>query len=163
MGARTALQINSFNMAILLGVVLVMSRVSDRIGRKPILVGASLGLLVLAWPLFALMQTGDVVYVFLGQLGFTLLLGSFGSVNPIALCEVFPKRVRCSAVSAAYNLSFGLAGGTAPAVATWLIETTGHHAVPGLYITVCAAISLAAALSIRENKRQSFRDEALAV
>ncbi|MGE0238997.1 MAG: MFS transporter, partial [Parvibaculaceae bacterium] len=93
MGARTALQINSLNMVILIGVVLVMARLSDRIGRKPILTGAALGLLLFAWPLFELMRTGEVLYVFLGQLGFTLLIGSYGSVNPIVLCEVFPRHV----------------------------------------------------------------------
>jgi MFS transporter, MHS family, proline/betaine transporter len=162
MGARTALQINSLSMVILIGVVLVVSRLSDRIGRKPILTSAAVGLLVLAWPLFELMRTGEVLYVFLGQLGFTLLIGSFGSVNPIVLCEVFPRHVRCSAVSAAYNLSVGLAGGTAPAVATWLIEETGNVSMPAFYIMVCAAISAAAAFSLRESRQGSLGDETVA-
>ncbi|MGE4248144.1 MAG: MFS transporter [Parvibaculaceae bacterium] len=159
MGARTALQINSLNMVILIGVVLVMARLSDRIGRKPILTGAALGLLLFAWPLFELMRTGEVLYVFLGQLGFTLLIGSYGSVNPIVLCEVFPRHVRCSAVSAAYNLSVGLAGGTAPAVATWLIERTGDTSVPAFYIMGCAAISAVAAFSLRESAGRKLADE----
>jgi MHS family proline/betaine transporter-like MFS transporter len=162
MGARTALQINSLNMVILIGVVLTMSRLSDRIGRKPILTTAAIGLLIFAWPLFELMRTGEVLYVFLGQLGFTLLIGSFGSINPIVLCEVFPRHVRCSAVSAAYNLSVGLAGGTAPAVATWLIEETGNVSMPAFYIMVCAAISVAAAFSLRESRQQPLGDEAVA-
>jgi MHS family proline/betaine transporter-like MFS transporter len=162
MGARTALQINSLNMIVLIGVVLIVSRLSDRIGRKPILTAAAIGLLVLAWPLFELMRTGDVLYVFLGQLGFTVLIGSFGSVNPIVLCEVFPRHVRCSAVSAAYNLSVGLAGGTAPAVATWLIEETGNVSMPAFYIMVCAAISTAAAFSLRESRQRSLGEETVA-
>lgn len=156
MGARTALQINSLNMVILLGVVLVMARLSDRIGRKPILAGAAIGLLLFAWPLMMLMQTGGVINVFLGQLGFTLLIGSYGAVNAITLCEVFPRHVRCSAVSAAYNFAFGLAGGTAPAVATWLIERTGDPAMPAFYIMLCAAISAAAALSLRESRQRTL-------
>jgi MHS family proline/betaine transporter-like MFS transporter len=162
MGARTALQINSINMVILICVVLGVARLSDRIGRKPILAGAAIGLLLFAWPLFELMRTGDVFYVFLGQLGFTLLIGSFGSVNPIVLCEVFPRHVRCSAVSAAYNISVGLAGGTAPAVATWLIEATGNVSMPAFYIMLCAAISAAAALSLRESREQPLGEEAVA-
>ena len=71
-GARTALQINSLNMVILIGVVLFVSRLSDRIGRKPILLAASLGLVLFSWPLFELMRTGEVLYVFLGQLGLHL-------------------------------------------------------------------------------------------
>src|SRR5262245_2225124 len=162
MGARTALQVNSINMVILIGVVLTMSRLSDRIGRRPILITAGIGLLVFAWPLFELMRSGGVPHVFLGQLGFTVLIGSFGSINPIVLCEIFPRHVRCSAVSAAYNLSVGLAGGTAPAVATWLIETSGNVSMPAFYIMVCAAISAAAAFSLRESRQQPLGDEAVA-
>lgn len=160
-GARTALLINSANMAILMGVILVVSRLSDRIGRKPILVGASLGLLLFAWPLFALMQTGDVYSAFLGQLGLTLLIGSFGAVNPIAICEIFPRNVRCSAVSAAYNITVGIAGGTAPAVATWLIGATGSPNVPAIYIMVTAVISALAAMSVHERSRQAISDSVL--
>ncbi len=162
MGAKTALWINSINMAVTLIAVLAVSRLSDRIGRKPILAGAAIGLTLLSWPLMALMQTGDVVSVFLGQFGFALLIGSYGAVNPISLCEIFPRRVRCSAVSAAYNISFGLAGGTAPAVATWLIGVTGHNSVPAIYIMLCAAISAAAALSVRESSRQALADSVVA-
>ena len=156
--AGIALQINSLNMAILLGVILSASRLSDRIGRKPILVGAAIGLLLFSWPLMALMQTGDIYYIFLGQFGFALLIGAYGAVNPIAICEIFPRNVRCSAVSTAYNITFGVAGGTAPAIATWLIELTGSPSVPALYIMAGAAISAVAALSVRESSRQAISD-----
>ena len=148
MRASTALQINSLNMVILLVVILVMSRLSDRIGRKPILLTAAIGLLLFSWPLVPLMGTGEVFYVFLGQFGFALLIGAYDSVNPIAICETFPRHVRCSAVSVAYNMTFGLAGGTAPAVVTWLIESTGDTSMPAFYIMACAAISAAAAFSL---------------
>jgi MHS family proline/betaine transporter-like MFS transporter len=145
-------------MAVLLGVILVMSRISDRIGRKPILVGAAIGLLIFSWPLMGLMQTGNPYYVFLGQLGFVLLLGSYGAVNPIAICEIFPRNVRCSAVSTAYNIAFGVAGGTAPAVATWLIAITDQPLVPAIYIMVGALISAIAALSVRGSSREAISD-----
>jgi MHS family proline/betaine transporter-like MFS transporter len=156
--AGIALQINSLNMAVLLCVILIVARISDRVGRKPILVGAAIGLLLLSWPLMALMQTGKIPLVILGQFGFALLLGAYGAVNPIAICEIFPKSVRCSAVSTAYNLTVGLAGGTAPAVATWLIGLTGNPKVPAMYIMAGAAISAVAALSVHERTRQAIAD-----
>jgi MHS family proline/betaine transporter-like MFS transporter len=158
MGARIALQINSLNLGILLGVILVISRFSDRIGRRPILIGAAIGLAVLSWPLMALMKTGNHYYVFLGQFGFVLLVGSYGAVNPIALCEIFPRAVRCSAVSTAYNIAFGVAGGTAPAVATWLIAITDQPLVPAIYMTFGAIISAIAALSVRGSSRPAMSD-----
>jgi len=156
--AGIALQINSLNMAVLLCVILIVARVSDRVGRKPILVGAAIGLLLLSWPLMVLMQTGKIPLVILRQFGFALLLGAYGAVNPIAICEIFPKSVRCSAVSTAYNLTVGLAGGTAPAVATWLIGLTGNPKVPAMYIMAGAAISAVAALSVHERTRQAIAD-----
>ena len=161
LSARSALLINSINMAVAMCLILAMSRLSDRIGRKPILVGASIGLLVLSWPLFALMKSGDVYAVFLGQFGFAVLIGSFGAVNPIAICEIFPRTIRCSAVSTAYNVTVGIAGGTAPAVATWLIDVTVQPSVPAIYIMIAAAISAIAALSVHERLRQAISDSVL--
>src|SRR3954454_8204144 len=143
--ASVALLINSLNMAVLLVVILGVSRLSDRVGRKPILAGAAVGLSLLSWPLVALMQTGDISYVFLGQFGFALLIGAYSAVNPIAICEIFPRDVRCSAVSVAYNITLGVVGGTAPAVATWLIELTGRPSVPAVYMAAAAAVSAVAA------------------
>lgn len=106
----------------------------------------------------ALMQAGNAYSVFFGQLGFVLLLGSYGAVNPIALCEIFPRNVRCSAVSTAYNIAFGVAGGTAPALATWLITVTDQPLVPALYIMVGAIISAIAALSVQGTSTQAISD-----
>ena len=163
LGARIALQINSFSMVVLLGVILAAARLSDRIGRKPILVGAAIGLLLFSWPLMALMATGQIPLVILGQLGFSVLLGCYGAVNPIAICEIFPRDVRCSAVSTAYNITLGIAGGTAPAVATWLIGWSGSPMTPALYIMAGAAISAVAALSVHERSRQAIADSVLLV
>jgi len=160
-GASTALAINSFNMAILLVMILGMSRLSDRIGRKPILAGAAFGLLLFSWPLMALMQTGQTPLIVLGQFGFALLIGSYGAINPIAICEIFPRHVRCSAVSTAYNITLGVAGGSAPAVATWLIGLTGDPMLPAFYIMAGAAISAAAALSVHDRSREAIGDSVL--
>ena len=156
----TALLINSANMAIMLLVVLGASALSDRVGRKPVMATAAIGMLVFAWPLMALMNTGDIASVFLGQLGLTLLVGSYVAVNPIAICEIFPRAVRCSAVSTAYNITVGVVGGTAPVVATWLIEQTAYPLAPALYIMLGAGLSAAAALSVRDSSRQAMEEPA---
>lgn len=159
--ASVALAINSFSMAVLLAMILCMSRLSDRIGRKPVLAGAAIGLLLFSWPLMALMQTGQIPLIVLGQLGFALLIGSYGAVNPIAICEIFPRHVRCSAVSTAYNITLGVAGGSAPAVATWLIGLTDNPMLPAFYIMAGAAISAVAALSVHDRLREAIGDSVL--
>jgi MFS transporter, MHS family, proline/betaine transporter len=149
LNASRALAINSVNMAIMLVAILAAARLSDRVGRKPVLAGAAAGLVLFAWPLFALMEGGEVWEVFIGQFGLALLIGAYGGAIPVAICELFPRGVRCSAVSVAYNVTVGIAGGTAPMVATWLIEQTGYALWPALYIMLAAFVSLIAALSMR--------------
>ena len=149
LNASRALTINSINMAAILAVIPATAWLSDRVGRKPVLVLAASGLVLLSWPLFALMQVGEIWAVFFGQLGLAVLIGVYGAVSPVVISELFPRHVRCSAVSAAYNVSVGVAGGTAPMVATWLIGLTGYALAPALYIALAAALSLTAALSRR--------------
>jgi MHS family proline/betaine transporter-like MFS transporter len=149
LSARNAGIINSANMMIIVLVIPAAAWLSDRVGRKPVLVAAATGLTLLAWPLFAVMEIGEIWAVFVGQFGIALLIGIYAAVSPIALSELFPRGVRCSAVSITHNLSAGLAGGTAPMVAEWLISRTGYSLAPAVYVTLAAALSLIAALSLR--------------
>ena len=154
----SALLVNSINMAIMLGVILGAGWLSDKIGRKPVMAAAAIGLAFFAWPLMALMQTGDFANVLLGQLGFVLLVGSYNAVNPIAICELFPRSVRCSAVSTAYNITLGVVGGTAPIVATWLIDVTNYPLAPALYIALGGAVSAISTLSLRSSSQRSMEE-----
>ena len=161
MGASTATIINSVNMAIMVTLILGVAWLSDRIGRKPILVGSAIGLVIFAWPLMAMMKTGDIPLVFLGQLGMAILVGAYGAVIPITMCEIFPRNVRCSAVSTAYNICVGIAGGTAPAVCEWLIKQTDYMLVPALYIMLASALSAVAALSIHPDAHKAIADSVI--
>jgi MFS transporter, MHS family, proline/betaine transporter len=116
---------------------------------------------IFAWPLMAMMKTGDTSLVFLGQLGLAILIGTYGAVIPITMCEIFPRGVRCSAVSTAYNICVGLAGGTAPAVCEWMITRTGYMLFPALYIMLAAAFSALAALSIHAESRKAISDSVI--
>jgi MHS family proline/betaine transporter-like MFS transporter len=89
------------------------------------------------------------------------MIGSYGAVNPIAICEIFPRHVRCSAVSTAYNITLGVAGGTAPAAATWLIGATDHPIFPAFYIMAGAIVSIVAVLSVHERSRAAIGDSVL--
>src|SRR5579871_1499905 len=161
MGAATATIINSINMAIMVTLIMGIAWLSDRIGRKPILVGSAIGLAIFAWPLMAMMETGDIPLVFLGQLGLAVLVGAYGAVIPITMCEIFPRNVRCSAVSTAYNICVGLAGGSAPFVCAWLIDRSGYVLVPALYIMLASALSALAALSIHREAHKAISDSVI--
>jgi len=144
-----ALEINTVNMIALLAMFPVAGWVSDRIGRKPLLIAGIGGLLVLSWPLFwALHHPSSASWNFAGQLGFAVLIGLFGGALPVTMVETTPREVRCSAISVGYNLCVGVLGGMTPMVATWLIQRTRDDLAPAYYIMAAALISLVIAVSL---------------
>jgi MHS family proline/betaine transporter-like MFS transporter len=66
------------------------------------------------------------------------------------LVEMYPRRIRCSALSFTYNASMGLAGGTAPMVAVYLMGATHSPISPAIYLMAASAISLIGILSMTD-------------
>jgi MHS family proline/betaine transporter-like MFS transporter len=130
---------------------------SDRVGRKPLLLLGAGGTLVLAWPLFWLIHHDSVLACLVGQMALSVLIGIYCGVIPVTLVEITPARVRCSALSIGYNLCVGVAGGTAPMVATYLIERTHDDLSPAFYLMGAAAVSLAVAVTLRETAHEPLR------
>jgi MHS family proline/betaine transporter-like MFS transporter len=149
MAEGEALEINTINMAILLAIMPTAGWLSDRVGRRPILLAATIGMLAFAWPLFWMVHHASPVWSFFGQLGFTILIGMM-AVVPVLLVELAPAAVRCTVVALGYNLSLGLLGGTAPMAAAWLIGRTGNDLSPAFYLMGAAAISLVVILRLPE-------------
>ena len=148
-----ALEINSASLAALLVVMVLAARLSDRIGRKPVMMAALFCALVTALPLFELMHHESALLAFLGQLGFVVSVGSYIGVLPSLMTEMVPARIRCTAMSVAFNLCIGIAGGTAPFVAAWLVATTGEAVSPAYYIMFAAAVALSALVTVGETHR----------
>lgn len=142
LSSRSALDINTLNMLVLVLTLPLAGAMSDRFGRKTLLLGAAGAAAMFAWPLFWLMSHHSPVLAMLGQTGFALIIGTYCGVIPVTMVEAFPARVRCSAVSIGYNLCLGILGGTSPLVATWLIERTGDVLSPAFYVMAAAIVSL---------------------
>ena len=68
--------------------------------------------------------------------------------------EMFPTEDRLTGYSLAFNIGLGLVGGTAPMIATWLIETTGMPAAPGLYLAGLSLVSVGALVFMRDRSRE---------
>jgi MHS family proline/betaine transporter-like MFS transporter len=132
---------------------------SDRIGRRPVLMLAAGGLMLLAIPLMALMAKGSAPTIFAGQIGLALLVGANGAVLPAAMAELAPWRVRCTVLSVGYNISLALLGGTTPMVAAWLVSRTGFTLAPAAYLTLAAAITFAAAVLLPRTPRHRLTKE----
>jgi MFS transporter, MHS family, proline/betaine transporter len=151
-----ALEINSVSMAVLLPVVLATGALTDRIGRKPVLLLACILGFVGAVPLFLLLNHTSVLAAQLGQLGLVMIVGLFGGAQPSIMVEAAPLQVRCTAVALGYNITFGVIGGLTPLFATWLVERTGDEIAPAFLIMAAAAVTFVTVLWLRETYRSPF-------
>lgn len=136
---KTALQIQSIYNFITFGLVIVAARHSDKFGRKPLLLVASLGYIALAIPCFyALKVTGQAVYL----LPLVVFYCMEQATTPATIVELFPSASRYTGISLSYNITMALVSGTAPLINTWLIAKFNNPLVIGYYLMVGAFISL---------------------
>ena len=127
----------------------VMGALSDRIGRKPILVAATALTLLTTYPaLLWLVAAPSFAKMLAVELWLSFLYASYNGAMVVALTEVVPVAVRTAGFSLAYSLATALFGGFTPLVAEKLIVATTDKASPGLWMSAAAAISLVAALVI---------------
>jgi MHS family proline/betaine transporter-like MFS transporter len=145
-----SLEINSTALLITILAMLASSALSNKIGRKPILLFSTAGVALLSYPLYSMMLSPSAYKLFIGQGGFAVLLGAFIGVIGVVMVENFDKNVRMSGVSVSFNLCFAMFGGTAPMVSTWLIHTTHDSLSVAWYLALVSAVSCIAALTLPE-------------
>ena len=137
-----ALELNTLAMLVLLAVLPVSAWMSDRYGRKKILLISTILLVFLSIPLFHLIHSVDEIQILIGEVIFAVVVG-MGSGGIVALnVELIPAPVRCTGLAFAYNASMGLFGGTTPLMAAWLINYTGNQIAPAYWVVTTASLSL---------------------
>jgi MFS family permease len=128
----------------------VMGALSDRIGRRPLLIGCTVLTLVTIYPAMAwLVGRPSFAHLLLVELWLSFLYGSYNGAMVVFLTEIMPAPVRTTGFALAYSLATAIFGGFTPAICTWLIHATGNAAMPGAWVCVAAAIGLLAALLVR--------------
>ncbi|GAB10330.1 putative major facilitator superfamily transporter [Gordonia araii NBRC 100433] len=139
--------------------IMAAGGISDRIGRRPlILVGATV-LVIWAFPFFWLANTTNV-----GLLAVAILVSSIGQAltyGPLAafMAELFAPRIRYSGASMAYQLAAVAVSGIAPLVMTWIIAETASTTGVALYLIAMSVITLACAYYLPETNGQAVRDD----
>jgi MFS transporter, MHS family, proline/betaine transporter len=116
---------------------------SDRIGRRRLMLILHAATMALIVPAMRLMLEGTPGQFALGQILLAVPLGLALGLQGAMLVEIFPLRSRVTSMSVAYSVSLALAGGTAPLVSAWLIDTWGEPLAPAWYIVLHGAIGLA--------------------
>src|SRR5438445_1116945 len=128
----------------------VMGALSDRVGRRPLLIVFTILMLVTAYPAM-LWLVGEPSFsrLLTVELWLSFLYGSYNGAMVVFLTEIMPIDVRTSGFSLAYSLATAIFGGFTPAISTYLIHLTGNRAIPGLWLSFAAACGLLAALLAR--------------
>jgi MHS family proline/betaine transporter-like MFS transporter len=155
-----ALEINTLGILGLLPVILFAGWLSDRIGRRPVMLIAMAAAIVGAWPLFWMLHHPSPLMLLLGQGGFVLIAGLYCGTLPVTLVEATPPGGRCTAVAIGYNVPMGILGGLTPMTATWLVARTTDDLSPAYLLIGSAVISGIAVLLMRETFKQRFQTAA---
>ncbi|WP_433440375.1 MFS transporter [Nonomuraea sp. CA-141351] len=125
---------------------------SDRFGRRPMLIVACAGFVLLPLPAFWLMGS-SLAGAMVGTSLLAMLVSVIGTSNVPALVEMFPAKVRASGSAIGYTAAYVLFGGTAPFVATGLVSASGSAVAPAYYVVGIAAVSLIVVVrSFRETR-----------
>jgi MHS family proline/betaine transporter-like MFS transporter len=145
----TVLTLNTVCMTLLALLIPMTGWLSDTAGQKPLLIIGAAGLAILSYPLFLWLTSNDLPFMIAAQVLFTLLVSCYMGPFFAAIAELFPTRQRYTGLSIGYNIASALFGGTAPLVATLLIEWSGNTLAPSFYLSLCAAVSLVVAITLR--------------
>ena len=120
---------------------------SDRIGRKPILVATTVLTILLSYPMMSwLASAPSFVRMLEVELVLSALYGLYNGAMVVALTEVMPVQVRVVGFSLAYSLATALFGGLTPVISTYLIHVLDDKAAPGIWLTIAAVCGLVATL-----------------
>ena len=123
--------------------------ISDRIGRRPVLLAIAGLSLVTAYPMLSwLVVEPTFPKMLIVELAFSFYFGVYNGAMVAALTEVVPAHVRTTCFSLAFSLAAALFGTFTPLAATWLIDSTGDKAAPGFWLMFAAASGIVATLAI---------------
>ena len=133
----------------------IYGALSDRIGRKPLLVWFGVMGTVFTIPLLRMLQTtSSAVVAFLLIAAAWLIISGYTSVNSVVKAELFPTTVRATGVGLPFAVTTSIFGGPAESIALWF-KSIGHEIWFSYYLTCVIALSLIVSLAMRDTKRHS--------
>jgi MFS family permease len=128
----------------------VMGALSDRVGRRPLLLVCTTLMLVTAYPVMLwLVREPSFSRLLAAELWLSFIFGSYNGAMVVFLTEIMPISVRTTGFALAYSLATAIFGGFTPAICTYLIHVTGNQAVPGIWLSFAAACGLMATFLAR--------------
>lgn len=152
---EVASQINAGTLFVFMLLQPLAGALSDRIGRKPLMVGFGIAGVLFTYPIFSALETTQNPFVaFALVLGALIIVTGYTSINAVVKAELFPAHVRALGVALPYALANTIFGGTAEYVALWF-KTQGMEQGFYWYVTVMIGISLIVYLRMRDTRTHS--------
>ena len=150
--------ITNIVLVVYIGFIFLSGRISDRLGRKKMLVAACVGFIVLTIPAFMLLSTMNFAIILVVELVMCLLLTINDGTLSSYLNETFPTDVRYSGFALSFNLANAIFGGSASYISFWLISMTGNNIAPAFYMVFIAVIALVAMVLSHEHTGQDLTE-----
>lgn len=146
--------IGLFSVAVL---VPFMGYLSDKYGRKPLMLAGCAGFILLSYPAMMIMANGDVLSAVLAMVMLGAFIAAFDGACTAAMAELFPTNVRYGGLSIAYNFAVAFFGGITPWFSAWLITSTGDKFSPAFYVMGAALITFITVMRARETAGQPLK------
>ncbi|WP_049294404.1 MFS transporter [Franconibacter helveticus] len=134
-----------------------MGYLSDRFGRKPLMLAGCGGFILFTWPAMMVMAQGDMLSAVLAMLLLGAFIAAFDGACSAAMAELFPTRVRYGGMSIAYNFAVAFFGGITPWFSAYLITATGNPFSPAWYVMGAALITFVTVMRAKETAGQPLR------
>ncbi|KRF54856.1 MFS transporter [Bacillus sp. Soil745] len=136
----------------------IMGNLSDKLGRKKLFIGGTIGMALFAFPYFWLLQQKSVLLLIVATvIGLGVIWAPITAVLGTMFSEIFDAKIRYTGITLGYQIGAALAGGTAPLVATALLDKFNNSYVPvALYIIFASVLSLAAIWAVKDRSNQKL-------
>jgi MHS family proline/betaine transporter-like MFS transporter len=155
LSASAALWANTIGLLALVIFIPLMGILSDRIGRKPLLLACCIAYIVLPYPIFSFLVSGaSFAQLIIVQIVFAILISMFSGPGPAAIAEMFPTRTRSTWMTSGYALAVAIFGGFAPFISVWLIDRFGSPLAHTYYLIAAAIVSTIVIATLRETAHE---------